>query len=115
MLRWIPIAAALPLLAACLSHPPPAPAPYRATAKAPGDWTVLIDDKHVTFLQPGQQPLREPVTRPITGVAGDIYRTGRIEVNIVHSPCSDGKTSFAYPDSVQVYVDGRMHNGCGGL
>lgn len=116
MLRWIPLAAALPLIAGCLSHPPPPPAPYRAVAKAPANWTLIIDDRFVTFIAaPGQQPLLQPAPKPIVGVAGDIYRTPRIEVNIVHQPCTDGRTSITYPDSVQVYVDSQLHSGCGGL
>jgi hypothetical protein len=103
------------LVAGCLPHPPPPDAPYRAVAKAPADWTLIIDDKHVTFLGQGQAPLREPRPQSIVGVAGEIYQTPRINVNIVHQPCRDGRTSFAYPDSVQVYVDGRLHTGCGGL
>ena len=114
MVRLIPLAA-LPLLAACLSHPPPAAAPYRVAAKAPENWTVVLDSQHVTWLQPGQQPLRQPVPKPIIGVAGEIYKAGRIEMNVVHSACSDGRTSLSYPDTVQVYVDGRLHNGCGGI
>lgn len=103
-------------LAGCLPHPPPPPPPYRAVALAPADWTLIIDDRFVTFIPgAGQPPLLQPVPRPIGGVAGDIYQTPRINVNIVHRPCRDGRTSFQYPDSVQVIVDGRTHTGCGGL
>ncbi len=55
----------------------------------------------------------QPTPVPIQGVAGPIYRTPRIEVNITHRPCSDGMSDRSYPDSVQVYVDGRMYGGCG--
>jgi hypothetical protein len=44
-----------------------------------------------------------------------MYQTPRINVNIVHRACSDMRTDRAYPDTVQVYVDGRLFTGCGGL
>jgi heat shock protein HslJ len=55
----------------------------------------------------------QPTPRPINGTAGEIYRTQRLEVNIVHSRCSDGMSDRTYPDTVQVYVDGRQYRGCG--
>jgi uncharacterized membrane protein len=51
----------------------------------------------------------------IHGIAGEIYQTPRINVNIVHGTCSDGMSDRTYPDKVQVTVDGRRFNGCGGL
>ena len=104
-------------LTACLPHPPPPPPPYRAVAQAPADWTLVIDDRYLSFFPAtGQQPLLQPVPRPISGVAGQTYQTPRITVNIVHNqPCTDGRTSLAYPHTVQVTIDGRLHNGCGGL
>ena len=115
MKRFAAIAMAASL-AACLPHPPPPPAPYRAVAQAPANWTLIIDDRFVTFIPaPGQSPLLQAVPRPISGVAGEIYQTPRINVNIVHQQCRDGRTPVVYPDTVQVYVDGRLHTGCGGL
>ena len=99
-------------LAGCLSHPPPPPAPYHAVGMT-GQWHLVIDDKHVTFLPAGKQPIREPKPQAIVGVAGDIYQTRRINVNIVHGHCAIGDRS--YPDRVQVYVDGVQHEGCGGI
>jgi heat shock protein HslJ len=104
------------LLGACYSHPPPPPPPYRAVAIAPAAWTLIIDDRHVTFIPgPGQQPLLQPVPKSTVGAAGEIYQTPRINVNIMRRACTDGRTSISYPDSVQVTVDGRLHTGCGGL
>ncbi|HUG46415.1 MAG TPA: META domain-containing protein [Sphingomicrobium sp.] len=100
------------LLAGCLSHPPPPDAPYHALAADSG-WNLVIDDQHVTFIPAGQQPIRQPRPPVISGVAGDIYQTPRIDVNIVHGPCLIGER--AYPDSVQLRVDGRLHTGCGGV
>jgi uncharacterized membrane protein len=102
-------------LGACLSHPPPPPAPYHAVGQG-APWTLIIDDRYLTFIPaPGQQPILQPSVRPIIGFAGEIYQTPRINVNIVHAQCSDGRTDRSYPDRVQVAVDGRQYNGCGGL
>ena len=102
-------------LGACLSHPPPPPAPYRAVGQGAA-WTLIIDDRYLTFISaPGQQPILQPSVRPIIGFAGEIYQTPRINVNIVHAQCSDGRTDRTYPDRVQVTVDGRQYSGCGGL
>lgn len=115
-MKQLAIIAGAVALGACLPHPPPPEPPYRAVGKAPSGWTLIVDDKHVTFIgDGGQTPLRQPVPQAIIGVAGEIYRTERIEVNIVHRACADGRTGLSYPDSVQVYVDGRLHEGCGGL
>jgi uncharacterized membrane protein len=51
----------------------------------------------------------------IVGIAGEIYQTPRINVNIVHGECSDGMSDRVYPDKVQVSVDGKQFHGCGGL
>ncbi len=101
------------LLSACMPHPPPAPAPYRAVGINAG-WTLLIDNRDITFIE-GQNVVRQPRPQSIVGVAGEIYQTQRINVNVVHSPCNDGRTSIAYPDRVQVTVDSRRYEGCGGL
>jgi uncharacterized membrane protein len=112
LLLTLPLVAAL---AACLSTPPPPPAPYRAIGTEPF-WNLLIDEHHLTFTQPDAQPIQQPTPPVIHGVAGEIYQTPRIHVNIVHGRnCSDGMSDRVYPDSVQVDVDGRRFNGCGGL
>ena len=114
MIRWSAVPLLL-LLAACLSHPPPPTAPYRALGTEPF-WNLLIDEHDLTFIQPDAQPIRQPRPQALVGVAGEIYQTPRIHVNIVHSPnCSDGMSDRVYPDRVQVTVDGRQFNGCGGL
>ena len=56
----------------------------------------------------------EPAPPVRTGYAGEIYQGRRINVNIVHSRCSDGMSDRSYPDQVQVRVDGRNYRGCGG-
>ena len=111
------IRAALPsflFLGACYPIPGPPPPPYHAVGTEPF-WNVLIDERDVTFTQPDAQPIRQPRPQPIHGFAGEIYQTPRINVNIVHSQCSDGMSDRVYPDKVQVTVDGRRFEGCGGL
>lgn len=114
MKRFVIVALGMSL-GACLSHPPPSPAPYRAVGQS-ADWTLIIDDRFLTFIPgPGQQPILAPSVQPIIGFAGEIYQTPRINVNIVHGQCSDGRTDRVYPDKVQVSVDGSRYDGCGGL
>jgi len=100
--------------ASCMTAPPPPPAPYHAVGTEPF-WGLLIDEHDLTFTQPDAQPIRQPTPRVIHGIAGEIYQTPRINVNIVHAKCSDGMSDRTYPDKVQVTVDGRRFEGCGGL
>ena len=94
--------------------PPPPPPPYHAVGTEPF-WDVLIDEHDVTFTLSGSQPIRQPRPQAIIGIAGEIYQTPRINVNIVHAQCSDGMSDRTYPDKVQVTVDGHHFSGCGGL
>ena len=101
-------------LGACMTVPgPPAP-PYHALGTEPF-WNLLIDEHDITFAEPDAQPIRELTPKVIIGIAGEIYQTPRINVNIVHAQCSDGMSDRTYPDKVQVTVDGKRFNGCGGL
>ena len=102
------------LLAGCITPPPAPPAPYRAVGQEPG-WTLIIDDRDITFIGQDGNVVRQPRPQPIVGVAGNIYRSPRIQANIVRSPCTDTMSGQVYPDRVQVDVDGRRFNGCGGL
>jgi uncharacterized membrane protein len=102
------------LASACAPLPPPPPPPYHAVGTEPF-WNLLIDEHHLTFTQPDAQPILQPIPQVIHGVAGEIYQTPRINVNIVHGTCSDGMSDRVYPDRVQVAVDGRQFKGCGGL
>ena len=102
------------VLGGCMTPPPPPPAPYHAVGTEPF-WSLLIDEHNLTFAQPDSQPITQPTPRVIIGVAGEIYQSPRINVNIVHGSCSDGMSDRAYPDKVQVTVDGKQYNGCGGL
>ncbi len=106
--------AVVALLGGCAA-PQQRPTPaYHAQGTEPF-WNLLIDQHDVTFTLPDTQPIRQPTPRVIIGFAGEIYQTPRINVNIVHGSCSDGMSERNYPDKVQVTVDGRRFNGCGGL
>ena len=115
--------APLALLAACYPAPPPAspitPNPpggvYRAAGTEPF-WSLTIDPREMIFTDRGTNVSVAQPTPPVTvGFAGEIYQTPRLRVNIVHAQCSDGMSDRTYPDKVQVDVDGRRFNGCGGL
>jgi uncharacterized membrane protein len=101
-------------ICACAPLPPPPRPPYHALGTEPF-WNLLIDEHDVTFTQPEAAPIRQSTPQVIHGIAGEIYRTPRIDVNIVHASCSDGMSDRVYPDKVQVTVDGKRFNGCGGL
>ena len=72
-------------LSACLSHPPPSPAPYRAVGQEPG-WTLIIDEQDLTFI-----PRRRPAG-PAAEAAGD-HRLCRRNLSDAadrreHRPCA---------------------------
>lgn len=91
---------------------PQGQAGYRAIGTEPF-WDLEIS-RDLVFTDRGNDArVVQPTPRPINGVAGEIYRTPRIEANIVHSRCNDGMSDRTYPDTVQVRVDGREYRGCG--
>ena len=112
MKLWLAPLSAL-LLSGCLSYPPPSSAPYRAVGQEPG-WSLIIDERDITFIPAGGPPVRQPRPPVINGFAGEIYQTPRIGVNVVHAACTDVMSGQVYRDRVQVDVDGRRFNGCGG-
>jgi uncharacterized membrane protein len=95
--------------------PPAAGEPYRALGTEPF-WSLTLDGREMVFTEanaPGQR-IVQPQPKPIFGFAGEIYQSRRIGVNVVHTPCSDGMSDRTYPDKVQLRVDGRSFEGCGG-
>lgn len=117
------VLAPLALLAACYPAPPPAPpitpnppgGIYHAVGTEPF-WDLTIDPRQMIFTDRGTNlRVAQPTPPVIVDIAGEIYQTPRLHVNIVHSPCSDGMSDRVYPDKVQVDVGGRRFNGCGGL
>jgi heat shock protein HslJ len=114
-IRLVPSLASLAAsLSGCVSIPAAPPPPYHAVGTEPF-WNLLIDEHNITFVRSGEQPIEQPTPKVIVGIAGEIYRTPRIDVNIVHAQCSDGMSDRVYPDKVQVTVDGKRFDGCGGL
>jgi len=113
-MKWLFAVPLVALVSGCLTPPPPPPPPYHAVGTEPF-WNLLIDERNLTFVRPDAQPITQPTPRVIVGIAGEIYQTPLINVNIVHARCSDGMSDRVYPDKVQVTVDGRQFNGCGGL
>ena len=109
------------LVAACMTYPPPPPITpgppggvYRAVGTEPF-WDLTIDPQRMIFTDRGNNVrVEQPTPRVIVGFAGEIYQTPRIGVNIVHQPCSDGMSERSYRDRVELTVDGRRFNGCGG-
>jgi heat shock protein HslJ len=62
----------------------------------------------------GAEPIRQPRPEALVGIAGEIYQTPRIHVNVVHTACTDPMSGQGYHDRVQVDVDGKRYEGCGG-
>jgi heat shock protein HslJ/uncharacterized membrane protein len=86
---------------------------YRAVGTEPF-WDLEIG-RDLIFTDRGNNvSVSDPAPTPINGVAGETYRTQRLEVNIVHRQCNDGMSDRSYPDTVDVRVDGRQrYRGCG--
>ncbi len=98
-------------------YPPAYPAPvsgeYRASGTEPF-WDLTIGHDMVFIDRGTGLTITQPTPAVITGVAGEIYRTQRLEVNIVHGQCHDAMNNRTYPDTAQVYADGKLYRGCGG-
>jgi heat shock protein HslJ len=94
-------------------YPAPVPGDYRASGTEPF-WDLTIGSDMVFTDRGTGLVISQPTPSPISGTAGPIYRTQRLEVNIVHSQCNDGMSDRTYPDTVQVHADGRLYRGCGG-
>lgn len=108
---------------------PPYPGPGQPTYPAPGYpsgettyravgtepfWDLEIGRELIFTDRGNSVSVSDPAPAPIQGTAGPIYRTERLEVNIVHRQCNDGMSDRSYPDTVDVRVDGRQrYRGCG--
>ena len=112
-------------LAACQTAPygsPGYPAPYPGPSVNRGDyraigtepfWDLAISNNLVFTDRGSNVSVVQPTPAVQSGVAGEIYNSPRIRVNIVHSRCSDGMSERTYPDTVQVTVNNRLYRGCG--
>ena len=123
-LKILALLGTLAALTGCEGYGPTPPPPpftpnppggvYRAVGTEPF-WDMTIDERQMIFTDRGNNvQVNQPTPRVIIGIAGEIYQTPRLGVNIVHRQCSDGMSDRVYPDTVQVDVDGRRYNGCGG-
>jgi heat shock protein HslJ len=115
---FLPFAASA--FAGCMAPPPPPVTPnppggvYRAVGTEPF-WDLTIDERQMVFTDRGNNiAVAQPTPRVIVGIAGEIYQTHGLNVNIVHRECSDGMSDRTYPDTVQIDVEGHRYNGCGG-
>ena len=122
-LRTALLFASLAALTGCEGYGPMPPPPpltpnppggvYRAVGTEPF-WDLTIDERQMIFTDRGNNvQVAQQTPRVIIGIAGEIYQTPRLNVNIVHGRCSDGMSDRTYPDSVTVRVDGREFRGCG--
>ena len=83
----------------------PVPAPgypsgettYRAVGTEPF-WDLEIGRELIFTDRGNSVSVNEPTPTAINGVAGETYRTQRLEVNIVHRQCNDGMSDRSYPD-----------------
>ena len=92
---------------------PPGASDYRASGTEPF-WDLTIG-RDMVFTDRGTGlTVTQPTPQVVQGTAGPTYRTQRLEVNVMHSPCNDGMSDRRYPDTVHVRVDGRLYRGCGG-
>ena len=106
------------LLTGCTTTPagPPSDAQrYRALGTEPF-WSLIIDRQRMVFTEANALGVEivQPTPKVIVGFAGEIYETPRIGVNIVHARCSDGMSERIFPDKVQLRIDDRRFEGCGG-
>lgn len=108
-------------LSGCVVVPVPVPASgqpsgtYKALGTEPF-WALEIGPREMVFTEANAPGVRivQATPQPISGTAGEIYQTARINVNVAHGRCSDGMSDRVYPDKVQIRVDGRAFEGCGG-
>lgn len=110
------LATALSLAAAllpCAAAPQSRTEAYRASGTEPF-WALTIDTQQMRFEPLGGRTITVATPKVIHGLAGDIYRTLRLSVNVVHRRCSDGMSDRDWPDTVTVQAGGRTWQGCGG-
>ena len=93
---------------------PAGEATYRAIGTEPF-WDLEIGNQLIFTDRGNDVSVSDPAPPPVMRTDGRSYRSGRLEVNIVHRQCNDGMSDRSYPDTVDVRVDGRQrYRGCGG-
>ena len=91
---------------------PPGASDYHASGTEPF-WDISIGRDMVFNDRGTGMTISQPTPPVTTGVAGEIYKSQRLEVNVVHAACHNGMSDRTYPDTVQVYADGKLYRGCG--
>lgn len=90
------------------------PGAYRATGSDPG-WELSIDRSNLVFIdRVNRVRVAQPTPRGTVVAAGLPIRTPRVQAVITRDRCVDPLTRRSYPDRVQLTVDGRRFQGCGG-
>ena len=95
-------------------------------AQPPGDgywavgtepfWGLRFSHGRIAFDVTGwpQYTYSAPVPQREATANGFRYRTRRLTVEIAHVECNDGMTDRTFADEVNVRMDGRLFQGCGG-
>lgn len=90
------------------------PGAYRATGSNPA-WELTIDRANLVYTDfSNRVRVGEPLPPGTSVAAGLPIRTPRMQAVITRMRCVDPLTQRSYPDTVQLTVDGRRFQGCGG-
>ncbi len=76
---------------------------------------LLIDEHDLTFTQPDATPIQQRTPAVIHGFAGEILPDAADQCEHRPRQVQRRDERRVYPDKVQVTVDGRRFEGCGGL
>lgn len=90
------------------------PGAYRGFGSNPV-WELTIDRANLLYTDESNRVrVSEPNPARAVPAAGQPLRAGRLQVLIARGRCTDSLTQRMYPERVQVTVDGRRFDGCGG-
>lgn len=90
------------------------PGAYRATGSNPA-WELTVDQVNLVYTDfSNRVRVAEPLPPGTSIAAGLPLRTARMQAVITRTRCMDPLTQRSYPDTVQLTVDGRRFQGCGG-
>lgn len=103
-------------LSACAASPPPAPlaASYFALGQEPG-WTLEITPERLNYSGDyGAVRLTEQHDGAVAQGSGRSFSGERVKVRIGAGPCSDSMSGRRFAETVELRVDGKILEGCGG-